>query len=67
MTDTPKENIFSGIIDMEALRSGFVLADLNKILICAGDVGNAFLYGSPMKGCISLLALNLVLNYKERG
>ena len=46
MTETPKEDIFSGVIGMEAVRLGFVLADHNGLLICAGDVGNAFLYGT---------------------
>jgi hypothetical protein len=30
---------------MEAVRLGFILAKLNGLLVCAGDVGNAFLYG----------------------
>ena len=30
---------------MEAVRLGFILARLNGLLVCAGDVGNAFLYG----------------------
>jgi len=29
---------------MEAVRIGFILAKLNALLVCAGDVGNAFLY-----------------------
>ena len=31
---------------MEAMRLGFVLAALNGLEACAGDVGNAFLYGT---------------------
>ena len=46
MTETPKEDIFSGVIGMEAVRLGFIFADLNGLLICAGDVANAFLYGT---------------------
>ena len=46
MTETPKEDIFSGVIGMEAVRLGFVLTDLNGLLICAGDAGNTFLYGT---------------------
>ena len=30
---------------MEAVRFGFILARTNELTICAGDVGNAFLYG----------------------
>ena len=44
-TDPPKEDIFSGVVSMEAVRLGFILARLNGLLVCAGDVGNAFLYG----------------------
>src|SRR6476660_4530097 len=33
MTETPKEDIFFGVIGMEAVRLGFVLADLNELLI----------------------------------
>ena len=44
-TDPPKEDIFSGVVSMEAVRLGFIMARLNGLLVCAGDVGNAFLYG----------------------
>ena len=44
-TDPPKEDIFSGVVSMEAVRLGFILARLNGLMVCAGDVGNAFLYG----------------------
>ena len=44
-TDAPKEDIFSGVVSMEAVRLGFILARLNGLMVCAGDVGNAFLYG----------------------
>ena len=30
---------------MEAVRLRFILARLNGLMVCAGDVGNAFLYG----------------------
>ena len=30
---------------MEAVRLGFILARLNGLMACAGNVGNAFLYG----------------------
>ena len=44
-TDPPKDDIYSGVVSMEAVRLGFILARLNGLLVCAGDVGNAFLYG----------------------
>ena len=44
-TDPPKEDIFSGVVSMEAVRLGFILARMNDLQVCAGDVGNAFLNG----------------------
>jgi hypothetical protein len=44
-TDPPKDDIFSGVVSMEAVRLGFILARLNGLMVCVGDVGNAFLYG----------------------
>ena len=43
--DVPREEVYSSVVSMEAVRIGFVLARLNNLLVCAGDVGNAFLYG----------------------
>ena len=44
-TDNPKEDIYSGVVGMETVRLGFTLAAMNNLQCCAGDVGNAFLYG----------------------
>ena len=44
-TEPPKEDTYSGVVSLEAVRMGFILAELLGLLICAGDVGNAFLYG----------------------
>ena len=44
--DVPREDVFSGVASMEAVRLGFLLAKMNGLKVCAGDVGNAFLYGS---------------------
>ena len=44
-TDPPSEDIFSGVVSIEAVRLGFILAHANGLQICAGDVGNAFLNG----------------------
>jgi hypothetical protein len=41
--DGPQRKIY-GVVSMEAVRLGFILARMNG-LVCAGDVGNAFLYG----------------------
>ena len=43
--DVPREEVFSGVVSMEAVRLGFFLAHLNNLLVCAGDIGNAFLNG----------------------
>jgi hypothetical protein len=44
-TDPPAEDIYSGVVGLETVRLGFVLARHNGLLCCAADVGNAFLYG----------------------
>ena len=41
--DVPREEVFSGVVSMEAVRLGFILAHLNGLQVCAGDIGNAFL------------------------
>ena len=38
-----KEDKFSTVVSMEAVRMGFLLAKLNGLQVCAGDIGNAFL------------------------
>ena len=41
----PKEELYSSMVSMEAMRLGFMLSKLNSLSACAGDIGNAFLYG----------------------
>ena len=38
-----KEDRFSTVVSMEAVRIGFMLAKLNGLQVCAGDIGNAHL------------------------
>src|SRR5687767_1105052 len=45
MTDPAEENIFFGVVSMETMRICFTLAKLNGLNVCAGDIGNAYLYG----------------------
>ena len=45
----PKEDVFSSVMSMEAVRLGFILAQMNGLQVCAGDVGNAFLYGKTQE------------------
>ena len=44
-TDPGKEDIYSGVVGIDAVRTGFMLGELNKLTCLAADVGNAFLYG----------------------
>jgi len=44
-TVTPREDIFSGVVGMETVCVGFLLATMNGLDICTTDIGNAFLYG----------------------
>ena len=38
-----KEDSHSPVVGMDTVRLGFMIAALNKLLACAGDVGNAYL------------------------
>ena len=40
------EEVFSSVVSMEAVRLGFLIAKLNNLQVCAGDIGNAFLNGT---------------------
>ncbi len=40
-----KAERLSGVVSMEGRRIGFFLAKLNDLQVCAGGIGNAFLYG----------------------
>ena len=57
--EVPKEDTYSSVVSMEAMRIGFLLAKLNNLQVCAGDVGNAFLYGKTKEKVLSLLDQNL--------
>ena len=45
MTDPSTEEVYSGVVSMETVRTCFVVAQMNGLEVCAGDVGNAFLNG----------------------
>ena len=45
MTEPSTEEIFSGVVSMETVRTTFVIARRNGLEVVAGDVGNAFLNG----------------------
>jgi hypothetical protein len=44
-TVNDKEDIYSGNVRMDTLRTGFFLGGLYGLSCCACDIGNAFLYG----------------------
>lgn len=43
--DIPHEEIFSGVIGSEAVRLGFLVAEIRGLECCVADIGNAFLNG----------------------
>ncbi len=50
-TDPPKEDVSSGVVSMDTIRLGVMLAKNNDLKICSVDIGNAFLYGRTSKKC----------------
>ena len=44
-TTPPKEDIYSGVVGIESICIGLLIAELNGLQVCAADIGNAFLYG----------------------
>ena len=44
-TTMGKDDIYSGVVGLDTVRLGFQLAAMNDLLVCAADVGTAFLYG----------------------
>ena len=51
MTDPASDEVFSGVINMETVRMAFILAELNGLIIVAGDVGNAYLNARSKENC----------------
>ena len=51
MTDPTTEEVYSGVVNMETVRTCFVVGQMNGLEVCAGDVGNAFL-NSRTKKCL---------------
>jgi hypothetical protein len=44
-TTPPKEDLYSGVVDLMTVRIGHMIAKANGLMVCAADIGNAFLYG----------------------
>ena len=60
MTDPPVDDIFSGVVSMETVRICFTIAKLNGLDVCAGDIGNAYLYGKTKERGMLLQDQSLV-------
>jgi hypothetical protein len=45
VTDTPKEEVYSGVVNISSVRLAYLVSVMNNLKICAADVGNAFLNG----------------------
>jgi hypothetical protein len=43
MTDPPLDSVYSGVVTLRSLRLLIFLAELNEMLLWAGDIGNAYL------------------------
>jgi hypothetical protein len=49
-----KEDIYSGVVRMDTVRTGFFLGELYGLSCCAGDIGNSILYRKTKeKVCIT--------------
>jgi hypothetical protein len=44
-TETPKDNIYFGVVEFMSVRLCFMIAAINGLKICSADVGKGFLYG----------------------
>ena len=43
--DIPQEEVYSGVVSVETIRTAFVISALNGLEVCAADISTAFLYG----------------------
>jgi hypothetical protein len=43
---------YSGVVGMETVRLGFLLAEMNRLKICAADIGSAYLHGKT-ENCVT--------------
>ena len=43
--DVPPEEVYSGVVSMDTIRTVFVLFAMNNLDVCAADISTAFLYG----------------------
>jgi Reverse transcriptase (RNA-dependent DNA polymerase) len=45
-TTPPKEDLYSGVVDLMTVRLGHMIAAVSDLKVCAADIGNEFLYGT---------------------
>ena len=57
--ETPKEEVYSGVVSMETIRIAFVMASINNLEECATDISTDFLYGKTRKKFMLLQDQNL--------
>jgi len=43
-TNIDAEDVYSGVVGMETVRFGFLLAEMNGLKVCAADISSAYLY-----------------------
>jgi hypothetical protein len=48
-TSPPSEDLYSGVVDLMTIRIAHMIAKSNKLLVCAANVGNVFLYGKTQE------------------
>jgi Reverse transcriptase (RNA-dependent DNA polymerase) len=58
MTETPKDDIYSGVVEFMFVRLCFMIVAMNGLQICAADVGDAFLNGAT-KDPVYIIAGNV--------
>ena len=42
-TDPPREDVYSGVVGSETIKLGFLIGDANRLVVCAADIGSAYL------------------------
>ena len=45
------EEAYTGVVDMETVHLGFLLAEMNGLKVCAADISSAYLYAKTREKC----------------
>jgi hypothetical protein len=43
-TNPPKEDLYSGVVDLMTVRKGYMIATVNGLKVYAADIGTSFLW-----------------------